>query len=248
VLDQPRIGAPAGRRLEEAAAAHHHALEHAGRVGDVEKTAVVRLDLAVVHLNQGRWFEAKEGFEAAVPRFRQMGHPLGVAASLYNLADTLRWMGRLDEARAALDQAEESLGQVDMPYLQVHVMVARAELLLARGSFAEAAGLSERALALAENSGYPSGIHLGRLSLGRVLRASGSAAAAEQEFRTALEGFERSGERLEAARARAELAAVLGRDEEAEMLVREAREMIEHLGASPWLEHLPQPDHDPVPA
>jgi class 3 adenylate cyclase/tetratricopeptide (TPR) repeat protein len=241
-------------RLAEAAEAHHHALEHAERIGDVEKTAIARMDLGVVCLNQGAWDEAQEAFGAAVERFRAMGHPLGVAASLYNLSDSLRWAGRVEEARAVLHQAEESVEQIDAPALQVHLSVARAELSLCGHDPAAAAERARQALVMAAHAAYQAGGSLARLTLGRALSALGDLPGAETALQAAIEGFDRSGERLEAARARAELAAVLertGRAAEAERVFQAAVTEIREFGAAPWLEHLPRvgrvggPSHPP---
>lgn len=230
-------------RFEEASEALQQALLYAERIADREKIAIIHLNRGTVRLNLGDWAGAAAGCRSALEQFREMGHALGLAAARYNLADALRWAGNLDEADRVLTDAEAAMGGLDAPFLEVHVRVARAELCLARGEGASAWEQVEGARALAEECGYDTGMNLARLTGGRVRLAAGAAAEAAPLLRAALEGFTRSGEALEAARAQGELATALAAagDAAAPALREEAVAAIRALGAAPWLEHLPGP-------
>lgn len=221
----------------DAEAAFGRALELAERIGDAEKCAIVRMDLGTLALNRGHWSDAEMEFTDAIERFTQMGHPLGVTASLYNLAETRHWSGH-PEAEATLEAAEQRLLEVELPHLQVHAISLRGFLALARQEFGLAQTVARQALALAEEIDYTTGAALGRLALGMALHALGGCEESEVALRASLAEFEAAEARLEAARARAALAAVLtarGNAAEAVSLREEAEAAIQALDAAPWL-------------
>ncbi|MCC2671272.1 MAG: hypothetical protein K0Q72_3743, partial [Armatimonadetes bacterium] len=231
----------------EATTAFERALDYAERIGDAEKTAIIRLDLGTIHLNRGDWVAAEVDYRSAVEQFRRMDHPLGIAAALCNLADTLRWAGRAGECDPILDETEAALGAVDAAFLHAHLGVARAEQHLARGERDAARAAAERALTVAQGAEYETGINLSRLTLGRVLALQEQHESAEQVLREALLGFEGAGEALEAARALVELSAVVartGRLEEARGMHADGVGRLRQLDAEPWSAHLPaEPCH-----
>lgn len=230
-------------RLREAAAALDHALEQARRIGDAEKMAIIRMNLGTVHLNRGDWKAAEESYRAALEQFQAMEHRLGIAFSLYNLTETLRWAARFQEARELLRAAEASLEQVDAPQLRPHLLLSEAELLLAVGDGRGAAARATDARTAAEELGYESGINLARLTLGRALLTCRDLTGAERNLEAAVQGFEHMDQPLEEARARGELAAVeqaRGRTARARELHQQAVEIIRRLEARPWLDHLPR--------
>ncbi|MGV3721706.1 MAG: tetratricopeptide repeat protein, partial [Actinomycetota bacterium] len=235
-------GLQSAGRLEEATAAFNRALHLAKRIGDAEKTAIIRLDLGTVNLNRGEWLLAEAAYRAAADEFRRMAHPLGVAAALCNLADTLRWGGKVAEAAPVLELTEAALEAVDAAFLHAHLLIARAEQELAEGRSSTAAELAERALHLAREAEYGAGANLAHLTLGRSLRTQQDFPAAERALREALAGFSGSGEALETARTQLELAAVLeriGNHSEGMTLREDGIRTIQRLGASPWLAHAP---------
>src|SRR5439155_16389672 len=124
-----------------------------------------------------------------------------------------------------------------------YLATARAELALASGQSGPAADLARDALALAQEVDYESGIHAARLTLGRALLALCHPAAAARELEAAAEGFTATGERLEAARARAEQAAALaaldGSDRQPHHLYQQALHTLHDLNADPWVSKLP---------
>jgi tetratricopeptide (TPR) repeat protein len=228
-------------RLEEATAAFNRGLHLAMRIGDAEKTAIIRLDLGTVHLNRGEWALAEAAYRAAADEFRRMHHPLGLAAALCNLADALRWGGKVAEATPVLEQTAAALESVDAAFLHAHLLIARAEQLLAQERTGAAPEAAEAALRLARDAEYRSGVNLALLTLGRSLRALADLPAAERVLREALAGCSESGEALEAARAQLELAAVLtagGKRKEGARLREEGEGTIRKLGALPWLTHV----------
>jgi adenylate cyclase len=229
-------------RFHEAIEALERAAELADRIGDAAKIVTVRADLGIAQLNRGHWAAAEAEFRATLAQFRSMGHHLGVCASLGNLAGVLLWTGRIAEAEAALAEAESCERQTETPHLRAYLTTVRAELALAQGRYPRAVQLATEAIELAQASGHSNGVNSGRLALGRALRLLGDLQASAQELQTAGEGFAAAGERLDQARARAELAAVAaaqGNVHRARELHRDAAEAIRQLGADPWLERLP---------
>lgn len=235
-------GLQSAGRLPEAVSAFEKACAYARRIADVEKLAIVRMNLGTVYLNHGDWAAAAASFRESLEPFRKMGHALGEAASLYNLADALRWGGEPEAAEQVLREAEQKCETVDAPHLQVHIRAARAEVELLRSDLDGALQHAQRALGLATETDYEGGVRLARLALGRVLRKRGDLAAAEAELRASMDSYANAGEPLEAARARAELAAVraaIGDGSTARDLHAKACAMIRTLNAAPWLPHLP---------
>lgn len=225
-------------RFRDAEIATRKALGHAQNTGDAEHTAMVVMDLGRLHLNRGQWNEAAEDFQSAVERFRKMDHPLGVAAALYNLSDALRWSGDAEGSNQALEESQAALERAESPYLEVHLRVARAESALLRGEAEHALRNGEEALRLAQETAYDTGDHLARLAIGRAYGGLGRWSEAQCEIDIALKGFDETGEALEAARCRGELAAVargLGDAAQADSLDRSAEEELRRLEALPWL-------------
>jgi class 3 adenylate cyclase/tetratricopeptide (TPR) repeat protein len=236
-------GLQASGRFQEAAVAFQQALERAGRIGDVAKAAAIRADLGVLYLNRGDWGAAEGAFRSALAEFQEMGHPLGSATSLANLADILRMVGRLAEAEAALAEAEAIAPLVETPYLANYLAIARAELALAQENPASAAAGARAALAQAQSLAHETAICSSRLVLGKALRGLGEPSAAAQELSAAAAGFAEAGERLDAARAQGEWAAALaelGDAAQARELGRKAAQTLLELDARPWLSQLPR--------
>ncbi|HET6382583.1 MAG TPA: adenylate/guanylate cyclase domain-containing protein [Armatimonadota bacterium] len=237
-------------RFSESLAAYQKALIWAEQSRDVEKEALIWLNLGAVHLSRGDWTLAERTFRAARADFEAMAHHLGVTVAGCNLCDTLRLVGRIDEAGGALDAAAESLNRIEAPFVSAHLMVCRAELALARGDLAGAADLSREALRLAKESSYESGVRSSQRALGRAMLESGDAAGAARQLEEAIRGFDDADERLDAALSRADLAAARagGGDHSAAVaLLEQAAAEIRRLGADPWLEKIPIPAQERAP-
>jgi len=235
-------GLQAVGRFDEAVAAYEQGLQWAAQIGDAEKAALIRANLGTLYLNRGDWSEAEQEFKAARDQFMSMGHHLGLTITYCNLGDTLRLAGRLDDARDAHRNAETHAQKVEAPFVHVHLLIVEAELGLAEENPAQAADLARQAVTLAREGHYDSGLNAARLTLGKALTQLGEYQAAAEELTAALEYFDLSEEILDAARARAHLAAALREPEErprARSLHEEAVAAITHLGAVPWLEKLP---------
>ncbi|MFN3648163.1 MAG: adenylate/guanylate cyclase domain-containing protein [Armatimonadota bacterium] len=223
-------------RWDEAARALDRAHELAERTGEREKAAIIRLNLGTLHLSRGDWPQAETAFREALARFREMGHGLGTAAALFNLAECCYWSGASARAAALLPEAETAAEGVDFPYLGIHLRTLAAELQLANGAAAEAADAARSAREAARELGYRTGEGLAGLTLGRALLVSGEPAAAREALREALEQFDAGEEPLERARTQLELArahAALGEDGAG--LEQEAATTLRSLGAEPWL-------------
>ena len=230
-------GLQAAGRLAEAAVAHERAVEHARRIGDVEKIAIAQMDLGTVCLNRGEWSLAEQEFRAAHAEFQRMGHTLGELACLYNLGEAQRWSAQIDAAWTSVDSARKLFGVVDAPDLQVHFELLRAELTLAVDPLASLSGC-RRAAALADELGYEAGRRLALLTEGRALLRAGQSESAIAVLTDAAERFRGADEQLEHARALIQLEVVLdhsGQDEDAQIAGDAGRELLIQLGATPWL-------------
>src|SRR5262249_52480952 len=79
------------------------------KLGDTNGIALSLNQLAISAASQGKFEEARSGFEEALAMSRSAGDQATVAAALVNLAMTARHLGRFDEARLLLGQSLELL-------------------------------------------------------------------------------------------------------------------------------------------
>jgi tetratricopeptide (TPR) repeat protein len=127
--------------LDEAERTLAWALELGRRDGDDLLVARATNNLGTIANMRGQRGEALALYQLAVPAYQRLGHLIGLAESLHNMAISLRDLGQLDAAdeceRRAIDHAREAGGG---PLLAL-AHVGRAELALRRGdgSLAEAA-------------------------------------------------------------------------------------------------------------
>lgn len=127
--------------LEDAERTLAWALELGQRDGDDLLVARATNNLGTIANMRGERGEALALYQLAVPAYQRLGHLIGLAESLHNMAISFRDLGQLDLAddceRRAIDFAREAGGG---PLLAL-ANLGRAELALRRGD----AGLGEAA-------------------------------------------------------------------------------------------------------
>ena len=177
--------------LEDAERTLGWALELGRRDGDDLLVARATNNLGAIANIRGHRGEALALYQLAVPAYQRLGHLIGLAESLHNMAISFRDLGQLDSAddceRRALDYAREAGGG---PLLAL-AHLGRAELALRTGD----AGLAEAAARRAADhfAGLPD-----QIREADALRVAGAAAVAQGKVDAATEALERA---LELARA-----------------------------------------------
>jgi tetratricopeptide (TPR) repeat protein len=161
------------------------ALELGRRDGDDLLVARATNNLGAIANIRGQRGEALALYQLAIPAYQRLGHLIGLAESLHNMAISFRDLGRLDVAddceRRAIDHAREAGGG---PLLAL-AHLGRAELALRRGD----AGLAEAAArrAAEQFASLPD-----QIREADALRVIGAAAVAQGKAEVAAEALERS--------------------------------------------------------
>lgn len=128
------------------------------------------------------------GMREAIPRL-VWGEAHRVLAMLHE------WLGREDEAEAAVAEAVRALAESDAHESLAEVLIAAAGAALERGRLAEARAHAERCLALADGHGLDwSGASMG-INLAVILTLQGETTAAVARAAAAIERYRRVGER-----------------------------------------------------
>jgi tetratricopeptide (TPR) repeat protein len=131
----------------------------------------------------------------------EQSHLSTIAAFLGEAAYRL---GRLDDALRYSEESE-ALGASDDFVTQVVWRVARAKVLATRGHAAEAEGLARDAVGIASETDFLDMRADAHMALAEVLRAAGRPEEAGRQVEEALALYERKGNLVGAARARASL-------------------------------------------
>jgi ATP/maltotriose-dependent transcriptional regulator MalT len=214
-----------------------------------------------VLLAQGSWTDAATEAEQACRRLADPPHPaLGLAH--YQRGEVHRVRGRLDAAAdayreasrhghdpipgfallrmaegdvdGAVRAARRMLGEHDTGPARAGLLAAAVEVFLAAGDTEVAHELADELAAIAASTGMEMLVASAACARGAVLQASGDAAAAVIELRTACRAWRDLQVPYEVARARAHLARAyqaVGDDDAADLERDGARSIFESLGA-----------------
>lgn len=236
--------------------------EFAERYGSRYMLATCRAEYGAVHLWRGRWAEAETVLEASVEDFSR-SRPAMVGGPAATLAELRRRQGRREDAALLLDQAEpaaaaqlcraqlaldqgETLRAVELVerllrQLPEHRQLNRApalELLIrgraARGELEQAHSALAALREIEQLVGTPPLRASADLAEGLLAAGGGEHERARTLLEDAVDRFERSGGRFEAAQARVELATslvALGRTDAAEREAGAALSCLLELGA-----------------
>jgi tetratricopeptide (TPR) repeat protein len=200
-------------RLDAAGDSLGRAFEMGVQDGDRLTVADATYHLGTIARVQGRYDEALESFQVAIPTYQRLAEPEGLSRTFHEMASTFRDLGELARAeeyeRWAADYAEEAGSAL----LQTLTRLARAELALRAGEAATAESTARAVAAAFERLDDP----IGRADALRVAGAAcaglGRHDAARAALDTALTLARRHGSALgeaETLRALAELAAAEG--------------------------------------
>ncbi len=212
------------RWLDRAEAGFRHTINPAAGLANV---AYARLSL---RFEMGRYDDVLDLVPSLTASFRKLDMPLEVAKSELLRAKSLKQMGRLEEAYAALDPVRQITALRQSPDLHAHVV---SEI----GSVHHLAGRTDEALVAYESSLellHDRGVSMARadlkMFLGGLLRDKGNVAAGASSLRSALEDYLEMGAATRAAYLRvvlAEALLALTRPREAEWEILQALPTIE---------------------
>ena len=120
-------------QLREAEMAFERALELASMEDDALLVARATNNLGAIANIRGRRESALALYQLAVPAYQRIGHTLGLAQSLHNMAITFRDLRQLEQADECERRAGEYASEAGDPRLVAMTRAGRAELSLLRG-------------------------------------------------------------------------------------------------------------------
>lgn len=166
--------------LEEAAQRQRESLRLRQEVGQAGAVAESRLALARVALESGRPAESVDLARRAADEVAAQGLEDDRALALATLAEGLRLLDRLDEARDAIDEARGVADAVGSRGARVSVALEAGRLRLAAGEADRAVETLREARSAAESAGLTGWVLEARLAESRARRAAGSRLAAAE--------------------------------------------------------------------
>ncbi|MGD2114773.1 MAG: tetratricopeptide repeat protein [Acidobacteriota bacterium] len=161
-------------RLQEARARQREALRVREEVGQPGAVAESRLALARLALESGRAEEAVDLGRRAAAEVASQGLEDDRALALATVAEGLRRLGRVDEARGVIDEARGVADTVESRGVRVSVAIEAARIDLASGEGGRARVTLDQALSRAESAGLVGLVLEVRLARTRVRRAAGA--------------------------------------------------------------------------
>ena len=169
--------------------------------------AVSHTAAGTVELLAGDVVAAEESLRRGYSALEEIGDRVLLCTTAALLAHALLPQRRYEEAERFADLSE-ALAAADDLITQVLWRSVRARILAGRGSFEEAEPIAREAVALAERSDFVSDRGDALFSLAIVERQAGRLHEAQTALAEGLRLYERKGNEVAAARARAELAAI----------------------------------------
>ncbi len=195
-------------RVYEAAEAVPKAVAHylqATQIDDQNPAPFLRM--GILYGRSGDAAAAEAAFKRAEELYSARSRVEGVATVSYERGVMLDRLERLEEAGAALQRALQLAASVDSAYLRAAVLFKLSSVAGAQGRYDDAEARARDGLRLSKEF---EGLNaFGLVDLGNVFAYRGQLKTAEQHFRSAVEGADRSGARRSQARARLALAGLL---------------------------------------
>jgi tetratricopeptide (TPR) repeat protein len=220
----------------EAAAEHHRqALDFFEALEDRDQAAFAGLNLGNVFLARGEWEAARQHFSRALARGEEVGSPRLQLIARINLGLLGLEASDFEAARQGLNLALELQTKFEISDFEAEILCARARLALAEGHVETAERLARLALEAARGMDLALEEGAAHAILGAALSAADQHGPARQHLRWAIGILDGLAQAHEAARARlagAMAAHRAGQREEASLLLSEARQRFESLGAS----------------
>ena len=154
------------------------ALALANRLGEADEGAWIEDLRAAVAWLRGDMEHAERHFQARVESHRMRGNRQGEAEALHQLGDTLRELGRPEEAEAALANADAIFRELGYELGFANTTHSLADLALDRGQIETAGRLYQQGLALDRHQGYRRNIAYSLAGIASTLAYSGHEQAA----------------------------------------------------------------------
>lgn len=218
--------------LEPAREAFLQVLEIAG--GNRRLRARAEQNLGIVASIQGRLYEALTRYERSLAAYRDAGDEHGCAIAYHNLGRVAADRGQADAAETYYNECLARAERCGDVYLQGLTLVSQADLDVARQRFENARQRADGALALFGRIGARGAQSAAHRVLGMVYRETGRLPQAEEQLRTAIELAVGASSALDEAECSRELARVyqlMGRNQEALLLLNTAYRLFRRLDA-----------------
>jgi tetratricopeptide (TPR) repeat protein len=222
-----------GAHFPDALSIHTDARNAASQTGDRSAEAYALANLGVIHMRQGRYEQAAEHYQGALPLFRETGDRVGEARTLTHL-------GLVNWRQGRYQQAAERHGQALTRYRETGTRVGEANALSnlglvswRQGRYGEAAEGHQQALTLYRETGHRFGEANALANLGVVYLRQGRYEQAADDLRHALTLFRETGNRVGVGYALANLGVVnlqQGRYEQAADDLRQALTVFRETG------------------
>jgi tetratricopeptide (TPR) repeat protein/DNA-binding SARP family transcriptional activator len=222
-----------GAHFPDALSIHTDARNAASQTGDRAAEAYALANLGVVHMRQGRYEQAAEHYQGALPLFRETGDRVGEARTLTHL-------GLVNWRQGRYQQAAERHGQALTRYRETGTRVGEANALSnlglvswRQGRYRKAAEGHRQALLLYRETGHRFGEANALANLGVVYLRQGRYEQAADDLRHALTLFRETGNRVGVGYALANLGVVnlrQGRYEQAADDLRHALTIFRETG------------------
>ena len=185
-----------GAHFPDALSIHTDARNAASQTGDRAAEAYALANLGVVHMRQGRYEQAAEHYQGALPLFRETGDRVGEARTLTHL-------GLVNWRQGRYQQAAERHRQALTRYRETGTRVGEANALSnlglvswRQGRYREAAEGHRQALILYRETGHRFGEANALANLGVVYLRQGRYEQAADDLRHALTLFRETGNRV----------------------------------------------------
>ena len=178
------------RRIGSLAAAEDHFRrqgELAEEAEDPRQQIRARFHQACLHRAGGRYEEASEGIQEALPQLNALGLQAFKAQAQIEYGHALRALGDYRKARLELDRGLKIARRIGAPELVLRILVALGRLSTEEVRWSEAAHLLETSLRSATSRGLIRAQAEATLGLGELARWRGDRDEAERRFNEALE-------------------------------------------------------------
>lgn len=184
-----------GGHYPEAVAIHGYARSAAHGLDDPGAEASALASLGVIDSRRGRYQQAAEFLQQALPLFREARDGTGEARALANLAGIDMWRGRYQEAAELLQQALPLFRAADERAGEARAVAILGGIELRQGRYQEAASHQQRALDLYRQISDPAGEARTLNNLGGAERRLGRYRQAADHHQQALALYRQAGDR-----------------------------------------------------
>jgi tetratricopeptide (TPR) repeat protein/DNA-binding SARP family transcriptional activator len=186
----------ASAHFPDALSIHTDARNAASQAGDPAAEAYASANLGVVYMRQGRYEQAAEHYQEALPLFRQTGDRGGEARTLTHLG-LVRWrQGRYEQAAERHGQALTRCRETGNRAGEANALSNLGLVRWRQGRYEEAAEGHRQALTLYRETGHRFGEANALANLGAVYLSQGRYEQATDDLRRALTVFRETGNRV----------------------------------------------------